>query len=198
MTLNSPSTPDILNADATLDTELESSSDPLVVRMKNEHRLTKLRASLRADAKIVMRTSPIARVMRRDWNIVSAKLFLNALDPNYQAQIKRDLDELHWQVDDLWDQLKLLPTAGFDATWMHPRQLSLQVVHPLTASWLRAFRKFDECFGALLVAEKGTLITRRQRFAFLAPVQLAYFSFKATAMNLPLKTTDELLNEAGI
>lgn len=198
MTQISQSAPDLLNADEALDTELESSLDPLVVRMKNEHRLTKLRASLRADANIVMRTSPLARVMRRDWNIVSAKLFLNALDPTYQAQIRRDLDELHWQVDDLWDQVKHLPTEGFDTNWMLPRQLSLQVVHPLTASWLRAFRRFDECFGTLLVAEKGALITRRQRFAFLAPVQLAYFSFKATAMNLPLKTTDELLNEAGI
>lgn len=189
---------DHLDTDAALDDELERSVDPLVVRMKNEHRLTNLRASLRAEATIMMKTSPISRVMRRDWNIVSAKLFLNALEPAYQSQIKRDLDELHWQVDDLWDQVKHLPSSGIDSSWMVPRQLTLQVVHPLTASWLRGFRKFDDCFSALLVAEKGTLITRRQRFAFLAPVQLAYFSFKATAMKLPLKTTDELLSEAGL
>lgn len=189
---------DHLDTDAALDDELEHSVDPLVVRMKNEHRLTNLRASLRAEATIMMKTSPISRVMRRDWNIVSAKLFLNALEPAYQSQIKRDLDELHWQVDDLWDQVKHLPSSGIDSSWMVPRQLTLQVVHPLTASWLRGFRKFDDCFSALLVAEKGTLITRRQRFAFLAPVQLAYFSFKATAMKLPLKTTDELLTEAGL
>lgn len=189
---------DHLDTDAALDDELEHSVDPLVVRMKNEHRLTNLRASLRAEATIMMKTSPISRVMRRDWNIVSAKLFLNALEPAYQSQIKRDLDELHWQVDDLWDQVKHLPSSGIDSAWMVPRQLTLQVVHPLTASWLRGFRKFDDCFSALLLAEKGTLITRRQRFAFLAPVQLAYFSFKATAMKLPLKTTDELLSEAGL
>lgn len=198
MTTEDTPVPEILDTEAELDAQLDQSNDPLIVQMKNENRIANLRASLRASVTITMQTSPLSRVMRRDWNIVSAKLFLNAIDQAYQQQIKHDLDELHWQTDDLLEQLQLFPAEKLDASWMVPRQLSLQVVHPLTASWLRAFRKFDKSIAILINAERAELITRRQRFSFLAPVQLAYFSFKATAMKLPLKTTDELLSDAGL
>ncbi len=198
MTTEDSTGPATLNADDELDMELERTVDPVIVQMKNEDRIAKLRAKLRAESTITMRTSPISRVLRRDWNIVSAKLFLNSIDADYQQQIRRDLDELHWQVDDLLEQLKVMPIGKLDTSWMVPRQLDVKVIHPLTASWLRAFRNFDRCFEILINAERSQLITRKQRFAFSAPVQLAYFSFKATAMKLPLKTTDELLSEAGI
>ncbi|MBS3912846.1 MAG: hypothetical protein KGZ70_13765 [Hydrogenophaga sp.] len=187
-----------LNADIELDAQLNATDDPVIVQMKNEHRIDRIRARLRASATIQMKTSPISRVLRRDWNIVSAKLFLNSLDGDYQQQIRRDLDELHWQVDDLLDQLRATPFGPLDSSWMTPRLLNVQVIHPLTASWLRAFRTFDACFEVLINAERAQKITRKQRFAFTAPVQLAYFSFKATAMKLPLKTTDELLDDAGL
>lgn len=198
MTTEDTPVPENLDTEAELDAQLDQSNDPLIVQMKNENRIANLRASLRASVTITMQTSPLSRVMRRDWNIVSAKLFLNAIDQSYQQQIKHDLDELHWQSDDLLEQLQLFPAEKLDSSWMVPRQLNLQVVHPLTASWLRAFRKFDKSIAILINAERAELITRRQRFSFLAPVQLAYFSFKATAMKLPLKTTDELLSEAGL
>ena len=198
MTTDDSTTPASLNADKELDLELEKSVDPVIVQMKNENRIAKLRAKLRAEATITMRTSPISRVLRRDWNIVSAKLFLNSLEADYQKEIRSDLDDLHWMVDDLLDQLTVMPIGKLDASWMVPRQLNVQVIHPLTASWLRAFRNFDKCFEILINAERSQLITRKQRFAFSTPVQMAYLSFKAKAMKIPLKTTDELLSEAGI
>lgn len=181
---DTPREQDNLKADTALDSAIEASTDPVVISLKNAHRLEKIRASLRAEAELLMQTSPMSRIMRRDWNIVSAKLFLNALDPAYSALIKKDLDELHWQVDDLAHQLKMLRLSTLDKTWMRPRQMVVQVIHPLTASWLRAFKRFDTSFCLLINAEKAGLITRRQRFAMLAPSQLTYFAFKARAMNL--------------
>jgi hypothetical protein len=197
MTTEDSTAPATLNADEELDKELALTADPVIVQMKNENRIASLRTKLRAQATITMRTSPISRVLRRDWNIVSANLFLNCLYGDYQNEIRNDLAELHWMVDDLKHELSVLPIGSLDTSWMVPRRLDVQVIHPLTASWLRAFRNFDKCFEILINAERSNLITRKQRFAFTAPVQIAYLIFKAKAMNMPLKTTDELLSEAG-
>lgn len=187
-----------LDIDPTLDQAIDSSDDPLVVQLKNTERLSKIRADFRASAKLIFNTSPVSRVMRRDWNIVSAKLFLNALDPRIKQRIASDLTELHWQSNDLLEGLQSLPMSKVEPMWMRPRKIELQVVHPLAAQWLRCMRTIDECYLIMINAEKSGVITRKHRWAMLAPTQMAYMGFKASAMNLPLKDARQLLEEAGL
>lgn len=187
-----------LDVDPTLDREIDSSTDPVVVQMKNNDRLERIRTTLRARASIIFSTAPVSRVIRRDWNIVSAKLFLNAIDDRLRTRIANDLTELHWQANDLLDALKSIPRPKDEAMWMRPRLVEVQVVHPLAAQWLRSMRTIDECYLIMINAEKAGVITRKHRWAMVAPTQLAYMGFKASAMNLPLKSTAELLEEAGL
>jgi len=190
--------PSLLVVDSALDNEIDNATDPLIVEMKNTHRLDRIRTNLRADVTVVFKTSPVSRVMRRDWNLVSAKMFLNAIDERQRKRIATDLTELHWQANDLLDALQALPMPKEDWAWMRPRQIDAQVVHPLAAQWLRCMKTIDECYLILINAEKAKIITRKQRWAMVAPSQLAYLGFKTSAMNLPLKSTTELLEAAGL
>lgn len=186
-----------LNVDTDLDRELEDSNEPLVVELKCSHRIEKIRTSLTASATVTFSTSPVARILRRDWNLVSAKMFLNCLDEEYAKLVQDDADELAWQTNDLLDMVKSLPIGNMEMAWMRPRQLNLQIVHPLAAQWLRAFVKYDKAFAILINAEKAQRITRAKRWQLTFPTQMAYMGFKARAMKLPLKSTSELLEEAG-
>ncbi|WP_234265109.1 hypothetical protein [Hydrogenophaga sp. NFH-34] len=187
-----------LSVDRVLDNELETSTEPLVVELKNGHRLQRIRASMSAAASIQFATSPIARILRRDWNIVSAKLFLNCLDPDWAKLVREDAAEMTWQMSDLLDIVKSLPVGQIEHAWMRPRKINLQIVHPICAQWLRAFTKYDQAYTILINAQKSGRMQPKQRWALTLPSQMAYMGFKARAMKLPLKSTTELLEEAGL
>jgi hypothetical protein len=187
-----------LLAAETLNAEIDLSTDPLVVQMKNTDRLERIRTSMLARADLIFQTSPVSRVMRRDWNIVSAKLFLNSLSPQIRQRISDDLVELVWQSTDLLDSLQTLRKPDDENLWMRPRKLQLQVIHPLAAQWLRCMRNIDSCYLIMINAEKSGVITRKHRWAMLGPTQMAYMGFKASAMNLPLRAAKELLEEIGL
>lgn len=133
----------------------------------------------------------MARVMRRDWNIVSAKLYLNARDHAYRKRIESDAVEMNWQVDDTADQIRAMPFQRLDRSWLHPRRMRLDVVHPLAAGWLRSMMTMDEIYTLLISAEKAGMISRRKRQAILLPCQIAYMAFKATAMKMELRSADD-------
>lgn len=187
-----------LTVDELLDNEVGESTEPLVVEMKNAHRLERIRASMKASASLVLVASPVARILRRDWNLVSAKLFLNCLDSEYAKLVREDAAEMTWQMSDLLDMAKTIPLTGVDQSWMRPRQLNLQIVHPIAAQWLRAFTRYDQAYTILINAQKSGRITPKRRWAYTFPCQMAYMGFKARAMKLPLKSTAELLEEAGL
>jgi len=191
------SSPNNLSVDPWLDDEIDHSDEPLVVQLKNANRLERLRTTLRVNTTITMLTSPLARILRRDWNLVSAKLFVNALDKDYEQLIRQEVSELAWQAADLHDLASALPVSQTEAAWMRPRTLHIQIVHPITAQWLRAFVVYDRAFAKLINAEKAGRMTKQQRLAMIRPCQLSYMGFKAIAMKMCLKSTEELLAEAG-
>lgn len=181
--MNSAPAEQTLIVDPMLDAELSASQDPVVVQLKNEGRLDGYRRTLRAEKSILFQTSPMSRVVRRDWNIVSAKMFLNLFDRKLKYRIQDGLMELNWQADDLLEGLKRLPMNHVQGVRLRPRLIHVQVVHPFAAQWLRCLRTLDACYEVLINAEQGKVLTRRQRWAMMAPAQLAYLAFKAAAMN---------------
>lgn len=66
--------------------ESDDSAPAIDVEMKNAHRMEALRPRMRAHVDATFEASPVARVMRRDWNIVSSKLYMHALDPAYRKK----------------------------------------------------------------------------------------------------------------
>jgi len=178
-----------------LHTETANSSGS-VVQLKNTHRMDSLRPRMRAYVNATFEASPVARVMRRDWNILSSKLYMNAIDSDYRKRIEDDLVEMSWQIDDTADQVRCMPFQRLDREWLAPRHMQVQVVHPMTASWLRSMMVLDEVFALLICAEKAGMITRRKRISILLPCQLSYMTFKATSMKMEFKSADELLETA--
>ena len=189
------STPSPTSAAAHLQTPQPDAPSSVQVEMKNSDRMQSLRARMRAHVDTTFQTGPMARVMRRDWNIVSAKLYVHAIDPAYRKRIEDDIVEMCWQVDDTADEVRAMPFQRLDRSWLHPRRMQLEVVHPLTARWLRAMMTMDELFALLVSAEKAGMITRRKRHAILLPCQVTYLAFKATAMKMSFSSGDALLSD---
>lgn len=185
-----------LSLDNLMDAADNGDSD--LIALKNDHRIQTLRTRQRAFVDVTFEASPVARVMRRDWNILSAKLYINSLSPAYREKIEEDAVEMAWLVNDTADQVRTMPFQHLERSWLRPRRMHVQVVHPILATWLRCMRTLDEVYALLICAEKTGLITARQRHAIVLPSQLAYLAFKCTAMRIPLKTTDELLVDASL
>lgn len=171
----------------------DDGGDVLLVEPKNAMRIEEINMRMSAHREVTMRASPMARVMRRDWNILSAKLYVNARDARYARRIKDDLSEMAWVISDIAEQVRTMPFREADATWLRPRKMHLQIIHPMTASWLRAMVEMDEAFSTLICAERAGLIDRKRRHQLLLPSQLAYMGFKATAMKIQLRTAEELM-----
>lgn len=180
-----------------VDTSNEEDPNGAMVTLKNADRLNALRTRMRASVDVTFEASPVARVMRRDWNLVSRKLYMNARDHLYYKKIESDLVEMCWQMDDVADQIRAMPYQRLDRSWLRPRRMRVDIVHPMTAAWLRSMVKLDEVFALLVCAEKSGMITRRKRQAIMLPCQLAYMVFKATSMKLEFKFEDEMLIESN-
>lgn len=146
---------------------------------------------MRAHQQVTFEASPIARIIRRDWNFVSIKLYIHAFDPEYSKIINDDIIDFAWQVDDAYDDISRMPFQKVDATWMRPRSMSLEIVHPITARWFKTMIKLDKIYSALVSAEKAGLISKRKRHAFILPSLIAYTNFKSTATKIKFYKDDE-------
>lgn len=175
-----------LTVDALLDEDF--------VELKNGDRMARLRPRMSTCVALTFKAGPISRIMRRDWNIVSTKLYYNALSHVLCKQIESDMDEFGWQVSDTADQVNAMPFHRLEESWLRPRNMQIEVVHPITAAWLRAMNVFDGVYAKLICAEKAGMITRSKRLSLMIPCHLSYMAFKCTAMDIRLKSTDELLD----
>lgn len=108
------------------------------------------------------------------------------------------MTEMATQVHETATDVRLMPFNHLERSWLHPRRMSVQVVHPITAAWLRSMRALDEIYAILICAEKTGLISARKRQALMLPCHLSYLAFKCTAMKIELKTSDVLLTESNL
>lgn len=172
--------------------------DPLLdedfVELKNGERMARLRPRMSTCVALTFKAGPISRIMRRDWNILSTKLYYNVRSPVLYQQIESDMVEFGWQVSDTADQVNAMPFHKLEESWLRPRRMQVEVVHPITAAWLRAMNVFDGVYAKLICAEKAGMITRSKRLSLMIPCHLSYMAFKCTAMDIRLKSTDELLD----
>lgn len=178
---------------ATPDPQAQQEDD--LVDLKNSERMAALRPRMRAFSEVTFDAAPIARVMRRDWNILSINLYKNSRDEREHKKIYSDLVELSWQVDDTADQVRAMPFAHLDRQWLRPRRMQVQIVHPIAAGLLRSMMTLDEVYRLLICAERVQMISRKKRHSLLLPCQLSYMTFKATAMRIAFRSTDELLRD---
>ena len=154
--------------------------------VKNQLRIDEIRARMVTERRITILTSTMSRIMRKDWNIVSTKMYVHTLDPKLKTKVSNALAELSWEVADLNEGAEFSLFKNLDHSWLAPEVFMIKIVSPESASWLRAIQNIDLCIAKMLSAEKQGLIEKKQRLAALAGVNLAYTAFKYAAMNMPI------------
>ena len=171
---------------------------PAPAGLKNQDRILEIRSRMLARQTITLRTSYCSRHLRRDFNIASAKMYVYALNRKYKAKISEALSDLHWQISIVGADPSLLQFGPLDVSWLECGTFDFMMVSAESASMLRALRKVDELVARLHAAEREQLITREQRRAIIAPINLAYVGFKQIAMKLSNKSIEELLAETNM
>lgn len=167
--------------------------------MKNMDRLEDIATRMAAENnEIVFQTASISRTIRRDWNIVCAKMFVFGLKREYRKKIEEDLNEFHWQVNDLAESTSLGVFADQNTSWLKPVTVTLRIVCPLGASWMRAMQSWDNSDAKLMTAVKANLISKEKRFAIMAATHMAYGGFKGTAMRKPMRSATEMLEDQNL
>lgn len=154
--------------------------------IKNQRRIDEVRARMVVDSKITILTSTMSRIMRKDWNIVSTKMYVHTLNPQIKVRVNDALSELNWEVADLNESAEFSLFKNLDHTWLAPEHFLVKILSPESASWLRAVQSIDLCIAKMLTAEKQGLIVKKQRLDALAGVNLAYTAFKYSAMNMAI------------
>ncbi|CAN5464912.1 hypothetical protein BH10PSE16_BH10PSE16_04180 [soil metagenome] len=151
--------------------------------MKNADRIDEIACTMSVVKKeVLLMTNPISRTIRRDWNIVSAKMYVFGLKRDHRALIEEDLTELHHQIDELYKIASMGMFSDVDTSWLNMLRIEVKIISAQSSSWLRAMKIWDVCVARLLTAERMGLIDRKQRKNILYPVTMAYLGFKNTAM----------------
>lgn len=154
--------------------------------IKNQRRIDEVRARMVVESKITILTSTMSRIMRKDWNIVTTKMYVHTLNPSIKLRVTEALTELNWEVADLQESAIFGLFKNLDHTWLAQENFVVKILSPESASWLRAVQSIDVCIAKMLTAEKQGLIEKKQRLAALAGVNLAYTAFKYAAMNMAI------------
>lgn len=170
-----------------------------LTKLKNADRIDEIVSTLAVSSREeLFITQPIARLLRRDWNIVSAKMYVFSLKPDYRALIRADLNEFHYQVNELYKLCSIDTFSDVDTSWLSRLTFEVKIISPLSSSWLRGLKTWDACFARLLTAERLGFIDRKQRIKMLQPVSTAYYGFKTTAMKGQARNSLEMIEEGEL
>lgn len=154
--------------------------------VKNQSRIDEVRARMATSEDAIITTSTMSRIIRKDWNIVTTKLYISCLKSPLRGKIQESLAELHWEVEDLSSNPAVTMFQNLDSSWLQEIPFSLKIVSPEAASWFRAIKTIDRCIAKMMTAERAGLLEKKQRLAALAGVNMAYTAFKYMAMDKPI------------
>ncbi|ABM39598.1 hypothetical protein Pnap_4316 (plasmid) [Polaromonas naphthalenivorans CJ2] len=167
--------------------------------MKNADRIEEIACNMAVVKKeVLFLTHPVSRTIRRDWNIVSAKMYVFGLKRDYRVLIQEDLAELHHQIDELYKVASMGLFSDVDTSWLNMLRVEVKIISANSSSWLRAMKTWDACVARLLTAERLGIIDRKQRKHILYPVTKAYIGFKNTAMRGKAQNARELVEEGSL
>lgn len=151
--------------------------------MKNADRIDEIACTMSVVSKeVLLMTSPISRTIRRDWNIVSAKMYVFGLKRDHRALMEEDLKELHHQINELYVTASMGMFSDLDVSWLDLLRIEVKIISAQSSSLLRAMKIWDACVARLLTAERMGIIDKKTRRNILFPATTAYLGFKKTVM----------------
>jgi hypothetical protein len=150
----------------------------------------------RADVDLV--SWQISRILRRDYNIVSKKMFIRCRDRNGREQVRGLIEELMLQAEMLRGES--LKYEAFKETHpLVPTALVLRVVSPETMQMLKALLVIDQAIGLVKSANIAGHVDKSTMEAFPVVALKAYTDVKQYVMGtISTGTATELAREQGV
>lgn len=148
--------------------------------LKNQAKLDRIIVS---EARILhstdMKTSYAFKMMRKDWNLLTCKMFRfckYTIDDH--ILLEEALNELDHQIDEVIQGPDLSMFWGLDLSWLAPIRFDFQIINASAAQFFRAIQKIDYMMALIFSAEREGLIDRQQRIRIIAGVVFAYIALK--------------------
>ena len=156
--------------------------EPAVVRaVRDAERIERIRTAVEARTRIVLYTAPLCRIVRKDYNIVTTKMFLA------RGEKVRALSAALREVERSCVEAELFVEryrADYGVTFP-PQTFDLRVVSPFAHRYLRAIGRLDPVNLLLLQAETRGALLRRERMEIVRPCLKLLFEVKRIALDLP-------------
>lgn len=153
------------------------------IDLKHQNRIDEIDCRTRAISLIKLKTTYASQILRKDWNIVTAKMFILCIQRK-DEDIKRDLDELKWQAQNLAEGNDLALFKNIDTDWLNKLDFKLTIIHPTGAAWLRHILSIDNSVAILYAAQRIGLIDRYHRQRILTGVSMANGALKQSATKI--------------
>jgi hypothetical protein len=155
-------------------------------------RIASAGSNLQASREVVFKCSPLARVMRRDWSLVSYRVARTAQRYDLARTLQDCLLEFQTQANELQEQVSIPLFQELPLDWLSPVPMQFPIIHRYMAHLLRTFEHVDHSYALLLSATREGLITRQRQHQIFAPIIYVYGSFKATALQQTSRSLSEV------
>ncbi len=158
-----------------------------VTPIRDTGRIERISTPVEARVRLVLRTASLCRTVRKDFNIVTAKLFLARGAKVCALSITlRELERACVQAE--------LAAEAFRADYgveFPPQTFQVRIVSPFANRYARSIMRLDAVNGLLIAAETRGAIERRVRRKIVRPCLALLFEVKRIALDLPKRDENQ-------
>jgi hypothetical protein len=174
--------------------DISFTENGLVIRDVCKIEEIKTRMECRTDAKCF--SWQVGRILRRDFQRVSYKIYKICCNPAGQARTRDLLMELALQAE----EMKSKSTEFADMGEPEATTVPIRIVSPQTAMLFQSLKQADETYARLNLAYAQSRLTDRARSEIALGFEDAYSDLKRSLFNFGAsnKTASELGKEMGI
>lgn len=162
--------------------------------LKNVRRVEEIRTKLEVNIDAVFLTWQVCRPIRRDFHLVTSKLYIKSLKPECRSQIADLCNEFVLQTEFLKAECTQYVLNYDQGATLVP----LRIVNRDAGLIYKTFKDVDDVMARLQCAQTDLLISRDQANEMVRPVFEAFSSIKSYALQNNTRTAAELGKEIGI
>lgn len=164
--------------------------------LKNMHRIEQIESRLESRVHAEVQSWQIGRILRRDYHIMSAKMYKIGCNKQNRMVIRELLLELALQTADMTSECKAYEPNGSTAT----QSIPVRIVCAEAASFLNTLKQADASYAIINWGYEHKQITDRRRNELTMGFEAAYGDLRTFLFGKPKsnKTAGEIAKEMGI
>lgn len=154
--------------------------------LRDTERIERICAPIEARVRLVLRTASLCRTVRKDFNIVTTKMFLaRGAKVAALSFALRELERACVEAELAAETFR----ANYEVEFL-PQAFELRIVSPSANRYVRSITRLDAANGVLIAAETRGAIERRLRHKIVRPCLALLFAVKRLALDLPTREED--------